>query len=96
MTAKTPSRFTPVLHRRFTQMSTGLEKSMQVFQETSAWQLAAHVAPTPYGHHLIISSFIPTARRPEHQVKFSGTFSTYELRALRDTIDAALGEHNNG
>ena len=28
-TAKTPSRFTPVLHRRFTQMSTGLEQSMK-------------------------------------------------------------------
>ena len=70
---------------------------MQVFQETPAWQLAAHVASTPYGHHLIISSFVPTARRPEHQVKFSGTFSTVELRALRDTIDQALmGEHING
>jgi hypothetical protein len=69
---------------------------MQVFQETPTWQLAAHVAPTAYGHHLIISSFVPTARRPEHQVKFSGTFSADELRALRDTISAALGEHING
>jgi hypothetical protein len=69
---------------------------MQVFQETPIWQLAAHVAQTPYGHHLIISSFVPTARRPEHQVKFSGTFNTDELRALRDTITAALGEPLNG
>ena len=65
---------------------------MQVFQKTQTWQLAAQVVPTPYGHHLIISSFVPTARRPEHQVKFSGTFSTAELQALRDTIDHALGK----
>jgi hypothetical protein len=26
------------------------------------------------------SSFVPTARRPEHQVKFSGTFTIDELR----------------
>lgn len=63
---------------------------MQVFQETPTWQLAAHVAPTPYGHHLVISSFVPTARRPEHQVKFSGTFTVDELRSLRDAIDQAL------
>ncbi len=63
---------------------------MQVFQKTQTWQLAAQVVPTPYGHHLIISSFVPTARRPEHQVKFSGTFSKAELLALRDTIDQAL------
>ena len=65
---------------------------MRVFQETPSWQLAAHVAPTPYGHHLTISSFVPTARRPEHQVKFSGTFSTEELRALRDQIDGTLAQ----
>jgi hypothetical protein len=63
---------------------------MQVFQETPSWQLAANVTPTPYGHHLIISSFVPTARRPEHLVQFSGTFSTTELHALRETIDQAL------
>lgn len=60
------------------------------FQSTQTWQLDAKVTATPYGHHLMISSFVPTARRPEHQVKFSGTFSTDELRALRDVIDQAL------
>jgi len=65
---------------------------MQVFQKSPAWQLAAHIAPTPYGHHLIISSFVQTARRPEHQVKFSGTFSRQELTVLRDSINAALAE----
>jgi hypothetical protein len=63
---------------------------VQAFQSNPTWQLAAHVAATPYGHHLIISSFVPSARRPEHHVKFSGTFTADELRALRDTIDQAL------
>jgi len=63
---------------------------MQTFQSNPSWQLSACVAPTPYGHHLIISSFVPTARRPEHQVRFSGTFTADELRTLRDTIDKAL------
>lgn len=62
------------------------------FQSTPAWQLDVRVKATPYGHHLVISSFVPTARRPEHQVQFSGTFSTTELRALRDTINLALEE----
>lgn len=60
------------------------------FQSTPTWQLDATVTATPYGHHLLISSFVPTARRPEHQVKFSGVFSTEELRALRDAIDREL------
>lgn len=60
------------------------------FQSTPTWQLDAKVTATPYGHHLMITSFVPTARRPEHQVKFSGIFSTDELRALRDVIDREL------
>lgn len=60
------------------------------FQTSPTWQLDAKVTATPYGHHLMISSFVPTARRPEHQVKFSGVFSIDELRALRDTISEAL------
>lgn len=64
--------------------------SSAAFQTNPAWQLTAQVKPTPYGHHLLISSFVPTARRPEHQVKFSGIFSTAELAVLRDVIDQAL------
>lgn len=61
------------------------------FQSTQTWQLDATVRPiTGQQFHLLISSFVPTARRPEHQVKFSGTFTTDELRALRDVIDQAL------
>lgn len=61
-----------------------------IFQQTPDWQLDARIGQTPYGHQLVISSFVPSARRPEHQVKFSGTFSTDELRRLRDVIDQAL------
>lgn len=60
------------------------------FQKSQDWQLDARFGQTPYGHHLVISSFVPSARRPEHQVKFSGTFSTDELRRLRNAIDQAL------
>ena len=63
---------------------------MQIIQSKPAWQLAASIQSAPQGHHLIISSFIPTARRPEHQVKFSGTFSTSELRELQEIVSAAL------
>jgi hypothetical protein len=67
------------------------------FQSTPTWQLAASIKATPYGHHLAITSLVPTARRPEHQVKFAGTFTADELRALRDTIDQALmREQANG
>ncbi len=63
---------------------------MQIFQSNPCWQLAASVQSTPQGHHLIISSFVPTARRPEHQVKFSGTFSHAELRQLAEVVTRAL------
>jgi hypothetical protein len=60
------------------------------FQQSQGWQLDVRIGQTPYGHHLVISSFVPSARRPERQVKFSGTFSTDELRRLRDAINQAL------
>jgi len=63
---------------------------MQIFQSNPSWQLAASVQSTLHGHHLIISSFVPTARRPEHQVKFSGTFSHAELRHLAEVVTQAL------
>ncbi len=63
---------------------------MQVFQSTSGWQIDARVTPTDSGHHLLISRFVATAKRPEHQVKFSGTFSTDELQLLRDALNDAL------
>ena len=66
---------------------------MASVQSNPCWQVDASV--TPVGgdqHHLLITSLIPTARRPEHQVRFSGTFTVDELRRLRDVLDQAL-EH---
>lgn len=55
-----------------------------------AFELRARVQSTPLGHHLLLTTFVPTARRPEEQVKFSATLSKQELLALREVIDAAL------
>ncbi|MEO7940483.1 MAG: hypothetical protein ABIR55_17775 [Burkholderiaceae bacterium] len=63
---------------------------MQTIQSRPSWQLASNLQSTPQGHHLIISRFVATARRSEHQVKFSGTFSTSELRDLQALVSAAL------
>ena len=63
---------------------------MQTFQSPTTRQLAAKVTLTPHGHHLMLSSFCPTAQRQEHLVKFSGTFTAEELRILRNAIDLAL------
>ena len=63
-----------------------------IIQSTPAWQLDVTITPTRYGQHLLISSLVPTARRPTHHVQFSGTFSKEELRTLRDAIDQSLLE----
>ena len=56
-----------------------------------AYELRAEIRHTPYGHHIRLLSFIPSARRPEEQVKFEGLFSTDQLRALRNLIDLEIG-----
>ncbi len=59
-------------------------------QSTPAYALTADITRTAHGHNLKLVSFVPTARRPEHQVKFQGLFTDKELRALRDVIDQEL------
>lgn len=56
-----------------------------------AYELRAEIRHTAYGHHIRLLSFVPSARRPEEQVKFEGLFSTDQLRALRDLIDLEIG-----
>ena len=56
-----------------------------------AYELRAEIRHTPYGHHVRFLSFVPSARRPEEQVKFQGLFSADQLRALRDLIDQEIG-----
>jgi hypothetical protein len=59
-------------------------------QSTPAYQLNAEPTQSALGHNLKFTSFVPTARRPEQQVKFQGVFTTDELRVLRDLIDQEL------
>lgn len=69
---------------------TGEHMQTNAVQQTSGVQLDACIGYKTYGHHLAVSSFVPSAK-PEHQVKFSGTFSTDDLRRLHDDIDQTLG-----
>lgn len=55
-----------------------------------AYELTARLDSTPYGHHLQLLSFVPTARRPEPQVKYQVLLSREQLIALRSLIDAQL------
>lgn len=51
-------------------------------QDTPAYQLSVDIASTPFGLSLRLISYVPTARRPEEQVRFQGNFTDDELRAL--------------
>jgi hypothetical protein len=61
-----------------------------IIQATPAYQLSVDISDTDHGHSLRFISFVPTARRPEEQVRFQGLFRTAELTALRNRIDQAL------
>jgi len=59
-------------------------------QATPAYELSIDLHTSAHGHSLRLISFVPTARRPEQQVKFQGLFSTAELGLLRDALSQAL------
>ncbi len=61
-----------------------------VIQSTPAFELSIDVTSSAHGHHLRLVSFVPIARRPEHQFKSLGVLSTSELKSLRDALDEAL------
>jgi hypothetical protein len=61
-----------------------------LIQSTPAYELSADIATSRFGHSLRLVSFVPTARRPEEQVKFQAVLSTAELRTLRALLDQAL------
>jgi len=61
-----------------------------LIQATPAYELSVDIATSAHGHSLRLISFVPTARRPEHQVKFQGVFGTAELKSLRDALTQAL------
>ena len=61
-----------------------------IIQSTPAYELSADITPTAHGHNFRLISFVPTARRPEEQVRFQATCSQAELVVLRDLINEAL------
>lgn len=61
-----------------------------LIQDTPAYQLSIDITPTPLGHSLRLISFVPTARRPEEQVKFQGNLAVHELQALHAAVEQAL------
>ena len=61
-----------------------------LIQATPAYELSVDITTTAHGYSLRLISFVPTARRPEDQVKFQGVFTTAELKSLRDALNQAL------
>jgi hypothetical protein len=61
-----------------------------LIQATSAYELSIDLTTTTLGHSLRLISFVPTARRPEEQVKFQGVFTTAEIEALRNALNQLL------
>jgi hypothetical protein len=59
-------------------------------QATPAYELSIDITTSAQGHSLKLISFVPTARRPEDQVKFQGLFSTAELKSLGEALNQAL------
>ena len=61
-----------------------------LIQATPAYELSVDIATSTHGHSLRLINFVPTARRPEDQIKFYGMFSTAELKSLRDALNQAM------
>ena len=64
--------------------------SAELIHTGPAYELGVTIDTGRYGHHLKFISLVPTARRPEHQVKFQANLSTTELAALHEAIGRAL------
>jgi hypothetical protein len=61
-----------------------------LIQATPAYALSVEINTTTHEHQFKLVSYVPTARRPEKQTKFSGLFSSDELRVLGDLIQRTL------
>ena len=66
--------------------------SLTRFQSIDNYQLALTIRPTVYGHHLKFSSFVPTARRPQEQLRFQLLLTRQEMQALHQALGRALEE----
>jgi len=62
-----------------------------LIQATPAYALSVEINTTTHGHQFKLVGYVPTARRPEEQTKFSGLFSSDDLRVLGDLIQRTLG-----
>jgi len=67
-----------------------------LIQATPAYELSIDITTSAHGHSLKLISFVPTARRPEDQIKFQGVFSTAELKSLRDALNQAMAPGSDG
>ncbi len=64
--------------------------SLTRFQSIDNYQLALTIRPTPYGHRLKFSSLVPTARRPQEQLRFQLLLTWQEMQALHQALGRAL------
>ena len=61
-----------------------------LIQQSPAYELSLEIREAPSGHSLRFISFVPTARRPERQVRFAANLSGAELAALHAAIGRVL------
>ena len=66
--------------------------SLTRFQSSDNYQLALTIRPAPYCHHLKFSSFVPTATRPQEQLRFQLLLTRQEMQALHQALGQALEE----
>ncbi len=66
--------------------------SLTRFQSIDNYQLTLTIRPTPYGHHLKFSSFVPTARRVQYQPWFQMLLARQEMLDLHQALGRALEE----
>ena len=59
-------------------------------QQTEAWRLDAELIETKHGATVRFISFVPSARRPEEQVKFQLHLTHDELERLQKFFSAAV------
>lgn len=64
--------------------------SRQTIQQSEAWRLDADVIETSTGVTVRFISFVPTARRPEEQVKLQLNLTRAELDTLQKFLAHAV------
>lgn len=63
-----------------------------IIQDTPAYQLVLDLEQTNYGVNVRFISFVPTARRPEEQVKLQLVLSLEELDQIQKAIQKVLAQ----